>query len=401
MYRRKMNDKEFRIKRFCKGSCLKNHMSRYLRLMREKNISFIFPSSNIEGSRWTLIAYLNQAFHLHGINKKQADFWRFKTSYLQYFKKLGFKVPSLYQTLSPGEKPDLSSILSFPVICKPDSGSGGSGVFLASSPDVLRWFFRPDPCQNLNRFEKYWRVQFKNKKYANYIYQNFSSKYIVEKFIPGLLLSVAGIKAVNGIEISIVFEIGLSSPPFRSESEFLAPFSEDEKSVEKVYSFILRLVKESVFSYGPFMLDFIIGPKGEFYLIDAAPRISATAGTFFKPCYNDIYYERRAVRAFLGQPIDIQERGEPVNYLYLRRLPLPKGRFIRFFQKEPFSDYVVVWRFNLKPGDLINEGQNDLLQVRKGELAVRGASMREARNQWFKEFQKLEFTVEEDKSPVF
>ena len=43
----------------------------------------------------------------------------------------------------------------------------------------------------------------------------------------------------------------------------------------------------------------------------------------------------------------------------------------------------------------------DLFQERKGELAVRGTSMQEARSRWFKEFQKLEFSIEEDKSPVF
>ena len=380
---------------------LRNHISRLFKLVKKENISLIFPSSIVRGELWSLIACLNQAFHLSGVNCSMAQLWRYKTAYLKYFKQLGFKTPQLYQTLSPGEEPDLSSIPSFPVICKPDSGSGSSGVFLVKSPDMLLWFFQPDPCQNLSKFEKYWRVRFKNKKYANYVYQDCGSNYIVEEFIQGPLLSVVGIKAVNGIEISVIFKIGPSAPPFRSEHEFLIPYPDDQKAVEKAQSLVYRLVKESVFPYGPFMLDFIISSKGEFYLIDAAPRMSATASAFFKPCYNDIYYDRRAIMAFLGRPIDIQKRSKPLNHLCLRRLPLPRGRFIRFSQKEPFSDYVVSWKFTLRPGDIIYPEHMDSLQVKRGELVVRGANMKEAGSRWLREFQKLKFSIEENKSSLF
>ena len=130
------------------------------------------------------------------------------------------------------------------------------------------------------------------------MYQNCSSNYIVEEFIQGPLLCAVGIKAVNGIEISVMFKIEPSPSPFRSESGFLVPYPDDREAVEKVQPLVHRLVKESVFPYGPFMLDFILGSDRELYLIDAAPRITSTAGAFFKPCYNDIYYERRAVHAF-------------------------------------------------------------------------------------------------------
>ena len=128
-------------KRFNKISYLKNYMSWYLRIMEKENISLIFPSSSIRGELWSLMAYLNQAFHLSGVNCSMAQLWRYKTAYLKYFKQLGFKTPQLYQTLPPGEEPDLSSIPSFPVICKPDSGSGSIGVFLAETPNILRRFF--------------------------------------------------------------------------------------------------------------------------------------------------------------------------------------------------------------------------------------------------------------------
>ena len=96
--------------------------------------------------------------------------------------------------------------------------------------------------------------------------------------------------------------------PFRSENEFLVPFFGRKESLKKIHSVVSQIVEESVFPFGPFMLDFIFDLKEVLWLIDASPRFSSTAIQFFNPCYADTSYVTRSISALLSKKISIQKR---------------------------------------------------------------------------------------------
>ena len=382
-------------------SDIKCQISQYLKTIKQKKISFIFPSCSINGGQYLILGHLNQIFGLPGLDKKLSKFWLRKSRYLKYFNQLGVKVPHIFQTVSIQEVPDLCLITDFPVICKPDCGSGSMGVFLASSAEELQKLFQPD-FDEVIELEIESRPELKDGFFANYLYDNCHSKYLIEKFIPGPVFCVTGIKAVNGIEVSLIYKVTPSEPPFRSENELSVPFpSDEEECIKKIHSLTSRIVKDSVFPYGPFVFDCILSPDKELHLLDASPRFNWMPVDFLKLCYSDISYGERSIRALLNQKIEIQERGNPKAYIYLKNLPLPKGYLLEFSQKEAFSDYVVNWNFSLHPGDQIFRDRNNALSKHRGHLAVIGNSAQQAKNRWFKEFKKLKFSIKEDNRSIY
>ena len=377
-------------------SDIKSQMSQCLKMIKEKNISFILPSCSINGGQYLIIGCLNEMHGLPGLDKKLSKFWMRKSRYLRHFKQLGLNAPSIFQTVSTQEEPNLDLITDFPVICKPDCGSGSRGVFLARTSKELEKLFQPDFDEAME-LEKQPRSKLTNKNLASYLYDNCHSKYLIEKFIPGPLFCITGIKAVNGIEVSLLYQVMPSDPPFRSENEFLAPlpFSEKEHT-KKIHSLTSQIIKDSVFPYGPFVLDCILSDNKELYLLDASPRLNGLPIDFLKLCYSDDSYVERAIRALLNQKIEIQKRKEPIAYIYLKNLPLPKGRLIKFYQREPFSDYVVDWKFNLHPGNYIFKERNDAFSKYRGHLALAGANIQQAKNRWFQEYDKLKFSIKSE-----
>ena len=372
---------------------IKYKLPQYLELIKRKNISCIFPGSCVNGGAYLIIGYLNQVCKLPGLNQKLSAFWYRKSRYLNYFKNKGIKTPKLFQTVTTKEEPNIDLITKFPVICKPDCGNGSIGCFLAETSKDLKQFFAPaDKNEFISDFEKKHRARLKNGEIANELYKNFHSKYLIQEYISGSILSVMGIKAVNGVEISNVFEIIPSDLPFRSESGFICPFPNKE-SVEEASDLVSSMVKDSVFPYGPFIIDFVLDAKRDFYLLDVGPRLSAVTVNTVKHSYGDFLYPKRCIQAVLKQKIDIQKRGHPINYVYIKRLPLPAGRLVSFSQKESFSDNVVDWKFFLEPGDKIYEDKNDHLSRIKGELAVKATEVETAKNRWSKEFKKLSFSI--------
>ena len=364
-----------------------NQMSQCLKIIKEKNISFIVPSCSINGGQYLTIGHLNETFNLPGLDKKLSKFWMRKSRYLEYFKQLGFNTPSIFQTVSTKEEPNLDLITDFPVICKPDCGIGSKGVFLAENTKELETLFQPD-FEEAIELEKRPRSKLTSQNLASYLYDNCYSRYLIEKFISGPLF------CVTGIEVSLIYQVIPSDPPFRSENEFLAPLSvSDKKHIQTIHAITLKLAKHSVFPYGPFVFDCIISYDKELYLLDISPRFNGMPIDFLKQCYSDESYIERAIRALLKEKIDIQERSNPINYIYLKNLPLPKGRLINFYQKQSFSDFVVDWQFNLHPGDYIFKERNDAFSKFRGHLAVTGSNIQQAKNRWFKEFKKLKFSV--------
>ncbi|MDE0092055.1 MAG: hypothetical protein OXN83_02075 [Oligoflexia bacterium] len=367
---------------------------KYSKIIENNRISLIVPTHKTNDINFLIVGHLNQVFKFPGLNKKQARFWYRKSRYLKHFKSLGFKTPNILQIVPMKEYPDTLPIQSFPVICKPDCGSGGEGVYVAKSPKELDVLFQPaDKNEPMSEFAKLFRQRDQFGRRRNYLFTLIRSNYLIEEFIPGSVISVAGIKAINGIEVSLIYEIKPSNLPFRSENEFLAPFDKIE-SLERVRSIVPQMIKQSVFPLGPFMLDFILDSKGDLYLIDAAPRLSATAIQFFGPCYADNSYVTRSISALLEKRINIQKRDKPLVYVYSKRLPLPKGQLIRFSQKESFSEYVIDWQFYLKPGEKIFQERNDSFTERKGHITVIGKDIQEAKKRWSQEYKKLEILID-------
>ena len=370
-------------------------ISKYSQIINDKNISFIVPTYNTNNMHLLIIGFLNQVFGLPGLSKKQARFWYRKSRYLKHFKSLGFKTSHILQTVPMREYPDKFSIKSFPVICKPDFGSGGVGVYMANSPKELDVFFQPaSENETIGKAQKLYRQRDQFGRIRNYLFPFIRSNYLIEEFISGSVISVTGIKAINGIEISLIYEIKPSNPPFRSENEFLVPFFDRTESLKKIHSIVSQMVEESVFPFGPFMLDFILDLKGVLWLIDASPRFSSTAIQFFNPCYADTSYVTRSISALLNKKISIQKRDKPLVYAYSKKLPLPKGRLIRFSQMESFSEYVIDWKFSLKPGEKIFKERNDFLNERRGYITVIGKDIQEAKARWSQEYKKLDVLIE-------
>ncbi len=379
---------------------VKSNISSCLKIIKEKkNISFIVPSCGINGYLFLVLGFLNESLKFPGLDKKLSRFWMRKSRYLKHFNLKGIKTPTVFQALSTQSDLDLSLIAHFPVIAKPDGGSGSCGVFLSQRPEELCKLFQPD-FENPDAND---RVELKKGEYANYLFDNCHSKYLVEQFIPGSVFCVTGIKAKNGMELSLIYEVVPAKPPFRSENEFFAPFCDEEGKgvLDKIQCLSQQIVKDPILPYGPFVFDCVLNSTdNQLYLLDASPRFNSLPIDFLRICYEDVSYGERAVRALLGEEVDIQKRNQPKNYVVFKRLPFPKGRLLSFSQKKPFSSSVVESKFPLKPGDLIFRERNDFLSAMRGHLAVKAESMKKAKTFWNKEFEKLEFFIEEDKRPV-
>ena len=369
-------------------------MYSYSKIIRDKNISFIAPTHKINDINLLMLGFLNELFELPGLTKKQAKFWYRKSHYLKHFKSLGFKAPNTLQIVPMKEYPEQISTQFFPVICKPDYGSGGDGVYIAKSPEELNIFFQPAPEDEKSwELEKLHRQKDHLGRIRNYLFSYLPSNYLIQEYIFGSVISIAGIKAINGIEISLIYEIIPSKPPFQSESEFYAPFFGKKETLNEIHSIAEKIAEDTMFPYGPFMLDFILDLEGVLWLIDIGPRFSGTGIQFLEICYGDTSYIMRSISALLNKKINIQKRNEPL-YAYSKRLPLPKGRLINCSLKESFSEYVVDWKFTLKPGDEIFRERNEFLSQRRGHITVIGKDIQEAKNRWSQEFKKLEISIQ-------
>ena len=328
-------------------SWTKYYMGEVKKLIKEKNISLIVPCSQIYGHLYLILGFLNQKQGLAGMDYNSARFWYRKSRYLKYFRERGFKTPKIFQKVLFWDEIDLS-LLEFPVVCKPDCGVGGYGVFLAQGPADLKQLFRPaSKNEKSSRYTgDFYRKRFSNGEISNCLYNEMYSRYLITEFVPGPVVSVAGIKTVRGIELSLIFEIEPSRPPFRTETAYLAPFSfKSEEVVGKTRSVVKKAVQQPVFPNGPFMFDFILNPDGELYLLEADPRISMPSAMLMDYCYGDKLYIERAVCAVLGQKTEIKERGPASKYIYSKDLPLPEGVLLRFSQKKPFSPAVIAFDF--------------------------------------------------------
>ena len=374
-----------------------------LKIIKQKNISFLFPSCQIYGHLHLILGLLNQSLDLPGIDYNQARFWYRKSRYLKYFKDRGFKVPKIFQRVLFLNEIDFSSI-PFPCVCKPDCGVGGFGVFLAEGPEDLKQLFWPAEKnkQSSSVTGRFYRKKFPKQRVSNYLYNEMYSRYLITEFVPGPVVSVAGIKAKNGIEVSLIFEIESEPPPFRTENSYTAPFNfTDEEALESLCSSVKKAVQEPVFPNGPFMFDFILNPKGELYLLEADPRISEPSHRLLEYCYNDPFYIERAVLALLNEEIKIKERRKPEKYIYSKDLPLPEGVFTSFSQREPFSPDVLDFNFDLKPGDKIFLPQVDWLSQQRGCLTTAGKTPDLAKLSWFDNFAKLDFSIKKQKQIFF
>ena len=75
---------------------------------------------------------------------------------------------------------------------------------MANSPEELDILFQPaSENETIGKAQKLYRQRDQFGRMRNYLFSLFRSNYLIEKFISGSVISVAGIKAINGIEISL------------------------------------------------------------------------------------------------------------------------------------------------------------------------------------------------------
>ena len=129
--------------------------NRIFKICKKYNVISLFAFST--DAPLNIISQINKKLKLSGYKEKDVNLIKNKNNFRNFLKKkLNINTPNL------------KNEINFPVVCKPDEGSGSRGVFFCKNFDLLN------------------KLLEKNKRF----YKN--KKILVEQFVPGIEYAVDG-----------------------------------------------------------------------------------------------------------------------------------------------------------------------------------------------------------------
>ena len=282
----------------------------------------ILPSSGAD-SVIEAISEVNQEFDLPGIRADDAPLLNDKSIYLPMLEASGVRVPRVLDIVEPGHEPSHYDF-PYPVLAKPGLGSGGYGVYVADDHWKLHWFF--DVSDNPDGFSE--RAAFyqdkRDGKLRNYLHYGMEGRYVVQEYMEGPIISLAGTSAGGELTVDLAYDIGVTPPPACAEVNFGWPsIHRIDAAVE---SFRADLQKAVKFADGAWMADCILSADGELYLIDLASRMSSSGTKMLVHACDNLSYPANVISSVLYGDRDFKVK--PKYGVYYSFLPFPKGQIL-------------------------------------------------------------------------
>jgi len=290
--------------------------------VEDHQIHAILPSSSMD-IVMEKVAMVNELFELPGIRPLAASLFRDKAEYLPILAAAGVPTPKIYEIIEPGDI-SKSTDYSFPVIAKPGLGCGGYGIFIAADAGKLEWFF--GPSDNPDGFSER-ALFYQDRDFAgqpkSYLHFGMGGRYIVQEYLSGPCISLAGTARGGVLELDLAYDIGITPPPHCSEINFLWPSV--HRGVGGAAERCTRNLQEALtFPDGAWMADTILH-NGELHVVDLAPRMSSS-GTkmLYHTVGNNPAYAANVVSCLLHGEVDFEINPKVTTYYSF--IPFPKGK---------------------------------------------------------------------------
>jgi len=333
----------------------------------EHDIDAILPCSSMD-LIMDEVAQVNEEFNLLGVNTVQAAFFRDKTTYLPIMDEAGIRVPEIYEIVEPSDEPK-NYDLPYPVIAKPGLGCGGYGIFIAKDEDALRWFFNHSDDENgfSERALFYQDRDFVGRP-KSYLHFGFGGRYLIQEYIDGPCISLAGI-TIDGVpQLDLAYDIGISAPPTCAEINFGWPSIHPEVDIAAA-NLVASYQKCGIaFPDGAWMADAILR-GGELWIVDFSVRMSSSGTKMMYHTCDDVSYAANVINAALGERWRLVG-SSPTNATYYSFIPFPKGNITNIqYPAAGLLDEVVT---PLRESGKVFEMRNDVQVADRGWVIATG-----------------------------
>lgn len=208
-----------------------NIIALIIEIFSKNRYDFVFPD-------WTdndieFFATINERANIPGIKDYKSVYGKHR--YYEIFNKLSIPTPLTFVDDH-----------RYPLIYKPSYGTAGEGICVCNSKEELQ-------------------------KVLNIRHEH----HILQQYINGETFCVVGHVYRSTVNIDLIYDIEITSPPFCAEIGFVFPsrFSHLELKIKK---FIQKFVDYINLDNSPFMFDLIIDSDENFFFIDFSPRVSNT-----------------------------------------------------------------------------------------------------------------------------
>ncbi len=318
-----------------------------------------------------------------------------KDQYLSILQENGLPIPKIYAVLKDNQEPSESLIqsLEFPCLCKPASGTGGIGVFLAQNAQDLQTLYSYEKkLTDQNDISLYYRNKTK-KGFRNYLYNSnpMGGRYIFQKYILGRVFSISAAKYKNQLYSAFCYEIHSVKNAFFAEQGFSWPI--DQTIEEKMIQLTTDLAKSLNYPDGPLMVDFIYDENYQLHVIDAGPRASVTATKLSSFVFQDNEHAEILLLSHTDQTLQMNQNrvGRPV---FWQRLPLPKGKYKTIQYPNFDRPEVIHTYFPVTTGTQVYEPRTDRHMTMRGDFATTGSTVDSAKENWDHLFKEVTWHLE-------
>ena len=343
--------------------------------VRQHHIDCILPSAATD-MILTAISLINEEFGLPGINTAQATLFGRKMPYMYHLSEQGVSVPRMLAVVMPGDELNLERFdFQYPVICKPDRGTGSKGIYVAENEDQLRWFFGPSDRPD-DFSEKARRVhdRLSDGSLRNYVYHGEGGAYFVEPFIDGPCISIGGTVDASGLSVDCIHEVDVTPLPYRSETGYSFQVNPPAELKAAVDELVGKLEATLPFPNGAWRTD-CIWSDGRLHVVDVAPRMCTTASQALAWSANHFTdYAAGVIESIIHG--ERQTELNPHENVHCRVLDLPKGVVKKVMEPEDLycDEEEMPWE-----GTRIYEPRNDLQSWGRGYVLTCGSTIEQAR----------------------
>lgn len=207
------------------------------------------------GSALTTVGAVNDALKLTGITKVAAVRCVNKQLFHSVMRFAGVSVPIQISAKNLDEVLEAAKSIGYPVVVKPQKGSGSRGVFVASSVDELRTLYLRH------------QSSFSNSSDAEQL-------SIVQEFIYGHEVGVDGAVIDGGFHIFLIRDKQLTSLPYRVGIGYLTPTILSINQQERVETALIKAAYGVGLDNCLYHADVIVPKMGEPVIVEMAGRPS-------------------------------------------------------------------------------------------------------------------------------
>lgn len=323
---------------------------------QNKKLDYIYPSWFDFQTR--SIAHLNTFLEIPGLNFDYVFNIYDKLAYQLNLEGAGILLPKILGCYEPYSEEYFYNDSLFPAIAKPVRGTGSLGV------KVLR------SSQEANEFFKNYDVPFNNfcekgdAGFKHYDYHCLNGQYLLQEYLEGDVISVAGHVVDNKTGIDLIYDIDSSSLPYRAETGFTYPSKHNCN--KKLTPIIEKIVSTINLNNTPFMMDFILH-NDNYYLIDLSARFSTSAQQILAYLGEEDYAYNVVNKILNSVDFDLKIN----ESIAIRYLPLDRGTIDNIsIDTTNCIDYHIPSK-----GTTLYKSRIDILAIAKGFVAVKDETL--------------------------